>query len=189
MLVVGAPSYPSLRSSAERIPSIGRFLESYVENCESNEIEFDRQGCMDRFKANQRKFRDRLLLLEVEDPSDRLTFAEYEPSRQAYRLHLAPLFSERALALSIGKPVRMTDEGYPVVKNIPIWVKLPAGESDFSFRRQLERGMVRLEILFRPKGTWQLAKSGHVVRGVEGALVGIRVQTEREQTILAEQTY
>ena len=76
------------------------------------------------------------------------------------------------------------------MKNVPIWVKLPKGEEEFAFRRQLERGMVRLEMLVRPRKAWRMKrKDGDGdYRGVDVALVGVRVYSDHGD-VLAEQTY
>jgi hypothetical protein len=105
-------------------------------------------------------------------------------------VHLTPFFSERGLGLSVGKPSRLTSEGYPVVKNVPIWVKLPKDESEFIFRRDLERGNVKIELLVKPQRAWIMkSKTGEVVRGAEVALAGVRVYGSRGSAVLAEQTY
>ena len=93
--------------------------------------------------------------------------------------------------MTVGKPERLNKEGYPVMKNIPIWVKSPDGREDFNFRRQLERGMVRLELLVKPKKAWRLKRTNGEpdYRGVAVDLVGLRIYAARGSTVLAEQTY
>jgi hypothetical protein len=187
---LASPSYSTLRDTADPIPNLGRFLERYVGDCESNDPSFDKKGCEERAAAEQKKLNGKLLVVEIET-NDQLQFAEWDNGKSAYRLHLTPFFDERALALSVGKPDRLNKDGLPVVKIVPIWVKLPKGEDEFAFRRQLERGMVRLEMLVRPKKAWAMKrKDGDgAYRGVDVALVGVRLYTERGQGVLVEQTY
>jgi hypothetical protein len=190
IISVSSPSYGTLRDTAAPIPNLGRFLERYVGDCDSSDPSFDRRGCEEKAAEEQRKLNGKLIVIEVEN-NDQLQFAEWDNSKSAYRLHLTPFFDERAVAMSVGKPDRLNKDGLPVVKIVPIWVKLPKGEEEFAFRRQLERGMVRLEMLVRPKKAWRMKrKDGDgEYRGVDVALVGVRLYTERGQGVLVEQTY
>lgn len=189
-LLVAAPSYASLKDSAEPVSNLGRFLEHYAGDCDSDDPSFDKRGCEESAAAEQKKFNGKLLVIEIE-PGEQLRFDMFDKSRGEYRLLLAPFFGERALALSVGKPDKLNKDGLPVVKNVPIWVKLPKGEDEMTFRRQLERGMVRLEMLVRPRKAWRMKRrdGDSDYRGVEVALVGIRLYSDRGQGVLAEQTY
>lgn len=190
LTVVAAPSYDARRNSAERIANLGRFLEAYLGLCDSDDPSFNRTECEDEAKRVQRDKDGKTFVVEIDNATEQIHFAGWDKRKDAYRLHLTPFFSERGLGMSVGKPSKLTSEGFPVVKNLPIWVKLPKGESDFSFKRELERGMVRLEILARVKRPWTLkARDGELVRGVEVALVGVRVYPSRGDRPLAEQTY
>jgi hypothetical protein len=188
-LSTASPSYATLRQSADPVPNLGRWLEKYVGDCDSSDPSFDKRGCEDQAASAQRRENGKVLLLEIE-PGEQLTFNQFDTQKSAYRLLLAPFFGERALALSVGKPDKLTGDGLPVVKNVPIWVKLPKGEEEFAFRRMLERGMVRLEMLVKPRKAWRMKrKDGESdYRGVDVALVGVRVYSERGD-VLAEQTY
>lgn len=183
--------YSSLRESADPVSNLGRFLEKYVGDCDSDDPSFDKKGCEEQAAAEQKKHNGKLLLIEIESPGEQLQLAEWDRSRGAFRLHLTPFFGERALALTVGKPDRLSKDGLPVIKNVPIWVKLPEGETELIFRRQLERGMVRLEMLVRPRKAWRMKRKDEPgdFRGVDVALVGIRIYPLRGPGVLAEQTY
>jgi hypothetical protein len=187
--LAASPSYDRVRDSAQTVSNLGRFLEEYVGDCEHDEPRFDKAGCEQKAKEARERFKGRTLMLELE-PGEQVKVAEFDKSKGMFRVHLTPFFSERGLGLSVGKPSRLTPEGYPVVKNVPIWVKLPKDESDFIFRRALERGDVRLELLVKPQRAWVMkTKTGEVLRGAEVALVGVRVYGSRGSDVLAEQTY
>lgn len=188
---IAAPDYGALRGSAEPVNNLGRFLERYLGDCESSDRDFDKRGCELEAQNRRKKLADHLLLLEIDSPEEQVHFAEWDRSQRAYRLHLTPFFGERALALSVGRPEKLSREGLPVVKNVPIWVKLPKGEEEVAFRRALERGMVRLELLLRPRKPWRMKrKAGDgEYRGLDVALVGLRIYPLRGQRVLAEQTY
>lgn len=189
VLTVAAPSTEDLFRDAEKVSNLGRLLEAYLEDCTVEAPGFDRPGCEARVKAAQAKVQGKRLDIDV-DTQGLLSFAGWDKRKQAYRLHLVPLFDERGLGLSVGRPQRLNAEGRPVLKNIPIWVKRTEGEPEVIFKRRLQRGMVRLQLLVEPQRAWRLRGAGdEVLRGMEVNLVGLRLLTARGNTVLAEQSY
>ena len=189
LTALGAPGYAELASGAEPVKNLGRFLEHYLGDCDSDDPGFDRKGCEAATARAQRAYEGRTLRLEIEDVEGVLQFAKFDAERGAFRMHLTPFFAERASALTLGKPVRLDGEGRPVMKNRPVWVTKPADEDDLVFRRALERGMVRLELLVRPVRPWRMEpkRGGPALRGVEASLVGLRVIASRGDAVLAEE--
>lgn len=188
LALLAQPNYASARGGAEPVKNLGRFLEQYLGECESEDPSFNKSACEATAKKVQDSYRDQTLRLELEEVGDQFHLAQWDAPKNAFRVHLTPLFSERALALSVGRPTRLNDDGLPVMKNLPVWVKIPKDTPEFVFRRELERGQVRLELLFKPKGPWRLKRKGDTdIRGAEVALVGLRLY--RGDTVIAEQTY
>ncbi|MBI2372567.1 MAG: hypothetical protein HYV07_01080 [Deltaproteobacteria bacterium] len=175
---------------AETVPNLGRFLEQYLGVCGDNEDPlFDYKTC-EREAAEARSRRSgKVLKVEVQTESDQVQFAGFDQKKQAYRIHLTPFFTERGLGLSAGKPEARASDGLPSVRNVPVWVKVANGQDDFSVRRELERGMLRLEVFFKPGQPWALRKRGEAgsYRGASMSLVRIRVHGSRG--LLAEQSY
>ncbi|MEQ8272233.1 MAG: DUF6066 family protein [Deltaproteobacteria bacterium] len=184
-----APSYESLASEATPVNNLGRYLEDYLGDCDHDTPGFDKKGCESKQQTVQKQKNGDLIKIVVDDVRDQLSFAGWDDRKRAYRLHLTPLFPERDVALTVGKPRRLTADGRPILKNIPLWVELPKGEADFAFRRRLERGMVRLELLVRPKGPWKKAKGDETLRGLEVKLVGLRLLPARGAGQLYQQVY
>lgn len=188
-LVFGSP-YDTQRSGAEVVRNLGRFLEQYLGDCESDDPAFDKRSCEAAAAEVRKEHQGKVLRLELDDVRDQLHLATFDQKKGAYRLHLVPFFGERALALSVGKPKRVNDEGQPVLDNVPIWVKRPEGQPELIFRRALERGQVRIELLLKPKGAYRLKRKGDTdIRGAEVALVGLRLFQESGDAPLAEQMY
>lgn len=183
-----APGFEGLASEARTVNNLGRYLEEMIGDCDHDTPGFDEKACRAEVAKVQRSRKGTLLRVLRDDVRDQITFAGWDDRKKAFRLHLTPLFPERDVAMSIGKPTRFTADGLPVLKNIPIWVSLPKGEAEFAFRRRLERGMVRLELLVRPKAPWQKTRKGEdPVRGLDVELVALRVYPARGSTPLAEQ--
>lgn len=190
LIALASTPYDSVRSRAQTVSNLGRFLVEYVGDCEHDSPDFDKYGCEKKAESARDRYRGRTLLLEVEGGGDQIQVAEFDQTKGMFRVHFTPFISERGLGLSVGKPSRLTSEGYPVVKNVPIWVKLPKDQSEFIFRRDLERGNVKIELLVKPQRAWILkARTGENVRGAEVALIGVRVYGGRGSAVLAEQTY
>lgn len=189
MVAAGVP-YATHRDDAEPVPNLGRFLEAYLGDCVSDEPSFDKKGCLQAAAAVQREKNGRLLVFEVPDPSSLIQLKGFDRQRGAYRVELTPFFSERALAMSAGKPKKLTPDGLPIVRNVPLSVKMPDGETEFSFKRKLERAQVTVEILFKPRSPWLLKPKGQPeMRGVAVDLVGIRLTQSPGDTVIAEVTY
>jgi hypothetical protein len=190
-LAIAAPDYGSLRGNADAVNNLGRFLEQYIGDCEHSEPQFDKKGCLAETAERQKRYDGKVLVIEIDNPEEQLHFADWDNGQKAFRMHLTPFFGERALAMTVGKPDRLNKDGLPVMKNIPVWIKLPKGEQEFAFRRQLERSQVRLELLVRARKPWRIKrKEGEGdFRGLDVALVGLRVYPIRGQDVLAEQTY
>ena len=189
--LLAAPPYGSVRAEAEPVSNLGRYLEEYLGECESDAPEFDRAGCEDRAAAVRKQRAGVAIRLEVEELEGTLAFSGYDERKKLYRLLLTPFFAGRELAITVGRPTAGAKDGLPTVKNIPIWVALPDGEPEFAFRRKLERGMVRLEVVLEPGAPWALKrKDGDgAYRGVEARLLGLRVSESRAERVLAEQSY
>ncbi|MFO0729262.1 MAG: DUF6066 family protein [Myxococcota bacterium] len=188
-LAVTAVPYAGQRSDAEPIKNLGRFLEEYLGDCLSEDPAFDKRSCEANADMVRRGRSGKLYVLSVEDPADRLQFNGWDAKRNAYRMLLTPFLSDRNLGLTAGKPGSFTKDGQPVLKNMPIWVPVPKGADQTALERELKRGMVRLELLFRPGKPWAFERKGDTpVRGMAVDLAGIRVYSRSDQ-VLAEQTY
>src|SRR5688500_17789106 len=97
LLAVSSPSYATLRGSAEQVTNLGRFLERYLGDCDSDDPSFDKRTCETAAFDVQKKYDGKVLAIDVEDVEGLLTLAEFESAKNAYRLHLTPFFGERAL--------------------------------------------------------------------------------------------
>lgn len=185
---LGAAPYSGQRSDAEPVKNLGRFLEEYLGDCNSADPAFDKKGCELGAEGVRRAKAGKLYFVSVED-SERFQFNGWDAKRNAYRMLFTPFLSDRNLGFTIGKPGSFTKDGQPMVKNMPVWITVPKDGDQNTLERELKRGMVRLELLFRPGKPWAFERKGDTaVRGVAVDLVGLRVYSRGDQ-VLAEQTY
>lgn len=188
VLLFGA-SFDSARDRAELIPNLGRFLEGYLGDCESSDPSFNRSACEAAAEKVRREQNGKLFRVELQSDPEQVEFAGWDDRRKAFRAHLTPFFGERGLAMTVGRPRKLSKEGHPILPNLPVWLKPPKGEDEFIFRRRVERGMLRLELVFRPQRAWHFANAAEgPIRGMAVKLVALRVY-DRSGGVLAEQSY
>ena len=190
LALTASTPYRTQLEGAERVPNLGRFLETYLGDCTSEDPSFDKKACNEAAAQVQKDQNGKVFVFEVADATTMFQLKGFDKQRGIYRVAVTPFFSERALAMSVGKPQLMNADGFPVVKNVPLSVKMPEGETEFTFKRRLERGQVTVEIMFRPKGPWTMKrKTQPDLRGLSVQLVGIRLTQSPGETIIAEETY
>ena len=185
-------SYDSLRSRAEPITNLGRFLEAVVGDCASVDPAAggDRRACKARVRRAQNDYRGRLMRVQVDEVASAMSLAGYDERKEAFRVDLIPFFSARGFGMSVGKPKRLNRDGLPVMRKLALWVKLPADTPAFVFRRNLERGMVHLELVVVPENAYRMLRAGRdPILGLEVALKGLRLVGARSGEVLAEHVY
>ncbi len=162
--------------AATPIARLERWLSERLGDCEGREPLPERRAC-EAAAARSRQDKRRWAL-ELEDLGGRLGAPTWDAKRRAWRVLLTPVFGAGGLGLTVGRPSRLDGEGRPVVARIPLWLELPAGVPEFVFRRDLERGMVRLHLLFEVGAPWRLARKGNpAVRGISVQLRAWRLES------------
>ena len=190
-IVSATTAFDALLAEAKPVPNLGRLLAGYVGDCAPKGGQ-DRvqRACRRAVQRFQRDWSGRLIRVEIEDPGHVLHFVGFDRRKEAFRLNLVPFFPARGLGMSVGRPRRINSEGLPVMRNLPLWVKLPEDQPPFVFRRDLERGMVRLELVVVPKKAYRMRRAGKApVRGLEVTLKGLRLVGARSGEVLMERTY
>src|SRR5262245_33848626 len=84
--------YDRVRDSAQTVSNLGRFLEEYVGDCEHDSPGFDRNGCERKAQTARDRYRGRTLILEMEGDGQQITVAEFDQSKNMFRVHLTPFF-------------------------------------------------------------------------------------------------
>lgn len=164
---------------ATPIDGLGRFLERVLGACDGvDEDRVDRRVCDKKAEEAREALEGRLLLFESSELAGRFSAPEWDPRKRRYRVLWTPIFGERGLGLTVGRPSRLDSAGNPVLERRALWVDRPSNLPEFIFRRDLERGMVDLELLIVAGDTWRLRRRGGPdVRGLEVELRGLRLRT------------
>ena len=195
ILLAGATPYDRVHAQAKPVPSLGRWLKDYLGECPSAvrggpEHAADRAACVAQARRFRRAWGRKALRVTIDEPTDVLAMVGFDRRKKAFRLNLVPFFSVRGLGLSVGRPRRVTADGRPVMRHWPLWVKLPEDTPPFVFRRNLERGMVQLELIVVPTAPYRLRRSKRTpIRGLEVKLRGLRLIRARSGDVLLERVY
>ena len=170
------PRFAKLRDSATPLSGLGTFLEKYIGECSDP---FAGAEC----KANAAAFRkeankNRYYLIITEDQANMLSMGPYDPGRGEYTVNIAPLFAAGGYAVTHGAPRKTDANGNPVMMYVQAKGKVPPGWNAPSIQRLFTTRQLRVQVVFKPEGTWSLSKKGggkhHGVKArVEAILVTI----------------
>ncbi len=172
----GDDRFEALRRRAERVDSLGGFLEKYVGSCKDA---YERRTCERNVEATRRGYSGKLLLATVGDRAAELCRAESGGDR--FRIFLTPFVDGGGYALTHGVPTRQDPEGHPLIPFVVLQGVLPPGTGDLEFQSPFRTGNVELEVLFKPEGTWKLRRKagGGFYEGVKARFVGVRLVDPR----------
>lgn len=193
VLILAATSpYETLRARSASVENLGRFLESSLGDCPAKRRETDaaRRDCVARAGRYLRSVRGKMLRVTISEPAGIMSVARFDERKGAFLVNLVPFFAARGKGMSVGRPRRLDRSGRPVMRHLPVWVKLPEDTPPFFFRRNLERGMVQLELVVVPESSYRLRRPGRGdVEAVEVKLRGLRLVAARSGAVLVEKTY
>lgn len=173
LAAAGSPGFDAVAASARPIAALDRFLDDAVGRCATpTDPRFDRRGCLAEARRRRRAMADDRWRLDIRGLRGRLDPPVWDRRRRAWRVLLTPIFGERGLGLSVGRPSRVDRAGRPVVRKVPLWVRRPDDLPEFIFRRDLERGKVTLRILVTVGERWSFGRGERAVEGLSVRLVG-----------------
>lgn len=184
-------SFAEAWTTATTVESLGRFLEDLLGDCDGSPGSVSSsavRACREEAEKARAAAKGRLFALTRRDVKGKLDGLVWVPSKNAYRVFLTPIFGELGLGLTIGRPTRLNRAGQPVLARRRIWLRRPEGVPEFIFRRDLERGMVLVDLLVEVGRPWRLGRRGQKsVRGLSAKLRGLRVRTR--DAVLTEKLY
>ncbi|HEX7622927.1 MAG TPA: DUF6066 family protein [Anaeromyxobacteraceae bacterium] len=183
LLLLAAPSlatadgrFAALRDHAQRLDSLGPFLERYIGSCRDA---FTRADCELNVKRVRRGLTGNVFSASV--PEKTLDLVKPQRTRSGYRFTVTPFIDGGGLALTNGEPRKQDAAGHPLINFIVIEGVLPDGMDEVALESALRTGRVEMEVLFRPEGTWKLKRKGApgFYEGVRAKFLGIRLVESR----------
>lgn len=171
----GDDRFDALRSRAERLDSLGAFLERYVGGCRDV---FTRTDCERNVASARRAVHGKILVARVADGAAELVRARADGGR--FRIDVTPFIDGGGFALTHGAPASQDASGRPLIGLVVLHGELPPGTGDLEFHSPFRTGNVEMEIVFEAQGTWKMRRrdGGHY-EGVRARFLGLRLVDPR----------
>jgi Family of unknown function (DUF6066) len=168
--------FAALRDHAQRLDSLGPFLERYVGSCRDA---FTRADCEQNVRRVRRGLTGSVFSASVAEQT--LDLVKLLRTRSGYRFVVTPFIDGGGLALTNGEPHSQDAAGHPLINFIVLEGALPDGMDELALESALRTGRVEMEVLFRPEGTWKLKRKGEpgFYEGVRAKFLGIRLVESR----------
>ena len=178
--------FGALRGQAQRLPSLGPFLERYVGSCRD---EFTRSDCEHNVREVRRSLEHRVYTASIAEQT--LDIVKPQRIHGGYRFLVTPFIDGGGLALTHGEPRRQDAAGHPLIEFLVMEGPLPAGLDELALESALRTGRVELEVVFRPEGTWKLKRKGErgFYEGVKARFLGLRLVDSRSGIEIASRVY
>jgi len=182
-LALAAGSFQSVRGGAQRLDSLGPFLERYIGSCKDP---FNRTECEHNIRDLRREL-DRGTFCASVGEQTLDSIVRSERTQRGYRFILTPFIDGGGLALTHGQPRKQDAAGHPLINFVILEGALPEGMDDMALERALRTGRLELEIVFRPEGTWKLKRKGEpgFYEGVKARFLAVRLVETRSGAEIA----
>lgn len=168
---------------ATKLPTLRDFLEKYVGSCRSQDPA-EQRDCEANVGKERKRLEGKRYVVEVADAAPLVQFRGC--GDDGCRFDVVPFVDGGGgFALSRGKPKGQDKKGNPILDLVV--VKGAADPDDAE--RAARTGMLGLELVFEPAGTFQLPRpGGGKMEGVQAKWVALRVTNVRTGATLAERS-
>src|SRR5512132_2986883 len=165
-----------VNSRAQRLDSLGPFLERYVGRCRDQDL---RQDCEQNVRAVRRSLDGKAYSASIAEQT--LEIVRPQRTANGYRFVVTPFIDGGGLALTNGEPRQQDAAGRPIIALLVMDGPLPAGMDDLDLESALRTGRVELQVVFRPEGTWRLKRKGApgFYEGVKARFLAMRLVESR----------
>ena len=177
--------FGELAGRAQRLESLGPFLERYIGSCTDP---FTRDDCQRNVRAARRSVDGRLFAATIAERTVELVRAER--TRAGWRFVVTPFIDGGGIALTHGAP-REDALGRPRIGFLVLEGALPTGMDESALEGALRTGRLELEVVFRPEGAWKLKRRGEsgFYEGVKARFVALRLVETRSGAEIATRVY
>jgi hypothetical protein len=177
--------FERLARDAERVESLGPFLERYIGSCSDP---YTRDACERNVRATRRTVDGRVFSTLLDERTVEIVRAER--TRSGWRFVVTPFIDGGGLALTNGEP-RGDGQGRPRIGYLILDGSLPDGMDDGALESALRTGRLQLEVVFRPEGSWKLKRRGQsgYYEGVKARFLALRLVEVRSGVEIASRVY
>jgi hypothetical protein len=178
--------FTSLRDRAQRLDSLGPFLEKYIGNCKDELTRFD---CEHNVREQRRGLDRHVFAASIAEQT--LEIVRPQRTSSGYRFFITPFIDGGGLALTNGEPRKQDAAGRPLIAFVVMDGKLPDGMDELALESALRTGRLELEVLFQPEGTWKLKRKGErgFYEGVKARFLAIRLVESRTGAEIASKVF
>jgi hypothetical protein len=174
--LAAATQFDAVREQSRQIDDLAPFLERYLGSCRD---EITRLDCQQNVRAARRGLDGRSFIASVSEQT--LEIVKPERTRRGYRFVVTPFIDGGGIALTHGEPHRQDAAGRPLIGLLVMEGALPNGMDEMALESALRTGRLRLEVVFRPEGTWRLKRKGQpgFYEGVKAKFLALRLVESR----------
>jgi hypothetical protein len=179
-----APRFDRLAIEAQRLESLGPFLERYIGSCTDA---FTRDECLRNVRSTRRALDGRVYAATIGERT--MDVVRAERTRSGWRFVVTPFIDGGGLALTHGEP-HGDAQGRPRIGYLVLDGSAD-GMDEMALEAALRTGRVELEVLFRPEGTWKMKRRGEpgFYEGVKARFIAIRLVETRSGHEIAARVY
>ncbi len=178
--------FDALRARAQRLDSLGPFLERYVGSCKDA---FTKADCEGNVRRARRELNGRAYTASIAERT--LEIVRAERTARGYRFVVTPFIDGGGLALTNGEPRRQDAAGHPLIEYVVLEGALPSGLDEMELDSAIRTGRIELEVVFRPEGTWKLRRKTEpgFYEGVKARFLGLRLIESRSGAEIASRVF
>lgn len=181
-------TFASLKQDAVVVDRPSNAIALLIGACDKGDW-VDQTQCQENTKGDRARIEGKRVIINLGAGHEAfLDFASL--NGDTARFVWAPLYDAgNGLALTLGKPQKLSATGNIVVAKRPFDGKAPADATDSDLKRAAKLGQVGIEIIGTFGKPWQLSQGEKVVRGMSFELEGLRLYHSKTGQTLLEGTY
>ncbi len=186
-LLAAPPSFEAAKASARVLDRPAAAVAAMVGACEVVDGAVSGE-CLENTKGLKDEVQGKKVALDLGSGYDTLLSYGGRNGSQT-RFVWGPLYDVgNGLALTVGKPQKVSDSGNVVVGKRPIDGKSPDDLMDADLRRLASTGALGIEIVGKFAKTWTMSGGGKSVKGVSFEVEALRLYNVRSGATVFEST-
>jgi hypothetical protein len=183
----GGTSFDSLKKDALALERPNNAIAALVGACDVTDGTVNGE-CLENTKGLKDKVAGKRVVLDLGGGYDQLLSFAGRPTGKA-RFAWAPLFDVgNGLALTVGKPAKISENGNVVMNKRPVDGDSPDEYTDLDLQRLAATGMIGIQVVGKFGKTWTMSGGGKTVRGVQFEVEALRLYKVRGGDTIFEST-
>jgi hypothetical protein len=187
VLAADPSAFDSAKKGALELEHPANAVKVLVGACDSSDGTVSGE-CLDNVKDLKDKVTNKKVYIDLGSGYDKLlSFAGRNGDKTKFAW--APLYDVgNGLALTVGKPQKISDNGNVVMNKRPIEGKSPDDLMDMDLQRVASTGMVGIRVVGKFGKTWTMSGGGKTVKGVMLDVDALQLYNARTGAVIFEST-